>query len=52
MHKPPPRQAPELKALIARLQSKASPAKRLRSRAAVLTAEIIAQIQRQSRLKK
>jgi len=51
MHKPP-RQAPELKALIARLQTKTSPAKRLRVRAEALTAEIIAQIQRQSRLKK
>jgi len=51
MHKPP-RQAPELKALLARLQTKVSPAKRMRVRAEVLTAEIIAQIQRQSRLKK
>jgi len=51
MHKPP-RQAPELKALLARLQTRTSPTKRMRIRAEAMTAEIIAQIQRQSRLKK
>jgi len=51
MHRPP-RQAPELKALLARLQTQISPAKRLRVRAQMLTTEIIAQVQRQSRRKK
>lgn len=51
MHNPPP-QAPELKALLARLQTNASPAKKLRVRAEVLTTEIIAQVQRQSRRRK
>ena len=45
-------QTPELKALLARLQTKMSTKKRLRVRAAVSTTEIIAQIQRQSRLRK
>lgn len=48
----PSRQAPELKALLNQLQAKASPEKRLRVRAAVLTAEIIDQVRKQSRLKK
>jgi hypothetical protein len=51
MQNPTP-QAPELKALLAHLQTRMSPRKRLRVRAAALTIEIIAQIQRQSRLKK
>jgi hypothetical protein len=51
MQNPPP-PTPELKALLARLRAKTPPAKALRVRAKVLTADIIAQIQRQSRLKK
>jgi hypothetical protein len=51
MHNPIP-QAPELKALLTRLKTSMSPAKRLRVLAATLTTEIIAQVQRQSRLKK
>jgi hypothetical protein len=45
-------QAPELKALLAQLQASMSPRKRLQVRAAAVTAEVIAQVQRQSRLKK
>jgi hypothetical protein len=45
-------QAPELKALLAQLQTRMSPKKRLRVRAAMLVTEIIAQVQRQSRLGK
>lgn len=51
MQKPAP-QAPELKTLLAHLQTKTSPTKILRARAEVLTTEIIALCQRQSRLKK
>jgi hypothetical protein len=51
MQNPPPR-APELKALLAHLQTKTSPAKMLKVRAKVLTTEIIALVQRQSRLRK
>jgi hypothetical protein len=51
MQNPPP-QTPELKALLAHLQTKMSPKKRLRVQAAVATTEIIAQVQRQSRLRK
>ncbi len=51
MHNSQPR-APELKALLARLQTKASPAKTLKARAEVTTAEIIALLQRQSRFRK
>jgi hypothetical protein len=51
VHIPTP-QAPELKALLAHLQTSMSPAKRLRVRAEVLASDIIAQIQRKSRLKK
>ena len=48
----PSRQAPELKTLLAHLRAKMSPRKTLRAQAADLTTEIIAKIQRQSRLKK
>jgi hypothetical protein len=48
----PTSQAPELKALLAHIDAKISPAKRLRVRAENATAEIIARAQRQSRLKK
>jgi hypothetical protein len=51
MQNPPP-QTPELKALLAHLQTRKSPKKRLQVQAAVLTTQIIAQIQRQSRLRK
>jgi hypothetical protein len=51
MQNPPPR-APELKALLAHLQTKTSPTKILKIRAKVLTTEIIALVQRQSRLRK
>ncbi len=44
--------APELKALLARLQTNPSPAKKLKVRAEVMTTEIIALLQRQSRFKK
>lgn len=50
MHNPPP--APELKALLARLQTRMSSQKTLRVQAAIVATEIIAQVQRQSRLKK
>jgi hypothetical protein len=46
------RQAPELKALLVHLQSKMSPAKRLRDQAAAVATEIITQVQRRSRLRK
>ena len=51
MHNPSPR-APELKALLAHLQTKMSPKKRLQVQAAAVATEIIALAQRQSRLKK
>jgi hypothetical protein len=51
MQKPSP-QAPELKALLAHFQAGTSPTKRLRLHASASVAEIIAKIQRQSRLKK
>ena len=44
--------APELKALLARLQTQSSPAKQQRVRAEVITTEIIALLQRQSRHRK
>jgi len=52
MSKQQPPRTPELKALLAYLQTKASPRKGLQKRAAVLTAEIIARLQSQSHLKK
>jgi hypothetical protein len=51
MHNPSS-QTPELKALLALLQTKMSPKKRLQVQAAAVTTEIIALAQRQSRLKK
>ena len=51
MSHPPRPHAPELKALLEHLQGKTSPRKRLRIRAAVLTAHIIGQLQWQSRSK-
>jgi len=51
MHNSQPR-APELKALLARLQTNPSPAKKLKVRAEVTTTEIIALLQRQSRFRK
>jgi hypothetical protein len=51
MQKPSP-QAPELKALLAYLEAKLPLKKSLRLRAAVLTDDIIANAQRQSRRKK
>jgi hypothetical protein len=51
MHNPTP-QARELKALLAHLQTSMSPKKRLQVQAAALTIEVIARVQRQSRLKK
>jgi hypothetical protein len=48
----PPSQAPELKALLSRLQTKMSPAKTIQVRAEVLINEIIARAQRKSRQKK
>lgn len=51
MHNSQPR-APELKALLARLQTNPSSAKKSRVRAEVTTTEIIALLQRQSRLRK
>jgi hypothetical protein len=51
MHNSQPR-APELKALLARLQTNPSPAKQQKVRAEVTTTEIIALLQRQSRFKK
>lgn len=51
MHNPPPR-APELKALLARLQTNPSPTKKLKVRAEVMTTEIIALLQRQSHFRK
>jgi hypothetical protein len=52
MLNPPRPRAPELQALLARLQTNTSPEKRLRVRAEVLTTEIIALVQRQSRFRK
>ena len=51
MHNPPS-PAPELKALLSRLQTKMSPAKSMQVRAEVLAHEIIARVQRKSRQKK
>jgi|KBSMisStandDraft_5_1062788.scaffolds.fasta_scaffold30787_6 hypothetical protein len=51
MHNSQPR-APELKALLARLQTNPSSTKKSRVRAEVTTTEIIALLQRQSRFKK
>jgi hypothetical protein len=51
MQNPSP-QAPELKALLAHLQTRMSSKKRLRVQAAVVATEVIALAQRQSRLKK
>jgi hypothetical protein len=51
MQNPTP-QAPALKALRAHLETSMSPKKRLRVQAAVIATEIIAQVQRQGRLKK
>ncbi len=51
MQNPQPR-APELKALLARLQTNTSPAKKSRVRAEMMTTEIIALLQRQSRFRK
>ena len=51
MQNPSP-QTPELKALLAHLQTKMSPKKRLQVQAAAVATEIIALAQRQSRLKK
>jgi hypothetical protein len=48
----PPSPAPELKALLSRLQTKMSPAKSMQVRAEVLTNEIIARVQRESRHRK
>jgi hypothetical protein len=52
MEKPPPPQAPELKALLAQLESGLSPRQRLRMRAAAMTRDIVARARRQSREKK
>lgn len=52
MSKQQPPRTPELKALLAHLQTKASPRKGMKERAAVLTHEIIARLQSQSQLKK
>lgn len=51
MDNPQPR-APELKALLARLQTNPSPTKKSRVRAEVTATEIIALLQRQSRGRK
>ena len=51
MQNPRP-QASEMKALLARLKAKRSPRENLRARAAAMTTEILARIQRESRLKK
>lgn len=51
MPNPQPR-APELKSLLARLETKPSQAKKSRVRAEVTTTEIIALLQRQSRFRK
>jgi hypothetical protein len=51
MQNPSP-QAPELKTLLAHLQSKMSPEKRLKVAAEILATEIIAQVQRKSRQRK
>jgi hypothetical protein len=50
MHNSQPR-TPELKALLARLQTNVSPNKKSRVRAEMTTMEIIALLQRQSRFK-
>ena len=47
-----PSQAPELKALLSRLQTRMSPAKTMQVRAEVLANEIIARAQRKSHQRK
>jgi hypothetical protein len=51
MQNPPPK-TPELKTLLTQIQTKMSPRKILETQASIATTEIIARIQRESRLRK
>ena len=51
MDKKPP-QTPDMKGFLAYLEGRMSPRKKLEIRASIITAHIIAHLQRQSRLRK